>query len=348
MAIELLYPINNTVVSLQTEHQKYFLAAEEERANLDPKHIFRPSPMTSGNEESHPLPVTLKWQCTPRPEPEFDVYITVLSENEDFSEPICTVSQGTQIDIYNLKAGTKYYWYVQYNGVRTPVDCFTTANELPRFIKIENVSNVRDFGGYTVPDGKIKQNMIFRGACIDNFDRSGDYISQNGINALLKLGIKTEIDFRSEEDIYGVRKYGTAEAFGIKYYQMPVYAYHGFAEDKWYETEVQFLKTLTDQSKYPIYIHCVSGADRVGTFVFLLGALLGMNEQDLLNQYEITTVSLERCRTRNYRDFKSFMNLVNSYEGHCLQQKVENIFKSFFKLTDEEIQKIRDILIEKE
>ena len=48
---------------------------------------------------------------------------------------------------------------------------------------------------------------------------------------------------------------------------------------------------LSDASNYPIYTNCQGGADRTGTYAFLLNGLLGVSYDDLTRDFELTSFS---------------------------------------------------------
>ncbi|MBR2023480.1 MAG: tyrosine-protein phosphatase [Clostridia bacterium] len=47
-------------------------------------------------------------------------------------------------------------------------------------------------------------------------------------------------------------------------------------------------KLFTDESNSPILFHCTHGADRTGTFAFLLSGMLGVGIDDLYRDFELT------------------------------------------------------------
>jgi uncharacterized protein (TIGR01244 family) len=88
----------------------------------------------------------------------------------------------------------------------------------------------------------------------DNLYR-GAQPEKDGYAALSKMGIKTIICLRdSEPDLKTIRN------AGLECVHIPV--------KTWNPTDdqvVKFLKTVTDKSKQPIYVHCKHGSDRTGT-----------------------------------------------------------------------------------
>ena len=78
--------------------------------------------------------------------------------------------------------------------------------------------------------------------------------------------------------------------------------------DKFYASELyyhasstQYIKDifdlLSEEKNYPVYFHCVWGADRTGTLAFLINGLLGVSYEDLVKDYEMTTFSHSGKRT---------------------------------------------------
>ena len=47
-------------------------------------------------------------------------------------------------------------------------------------------------------------------------------------------------------------------------------------------TPIFGIAAIADENRYPVYIHCTGGADRTGTLAFLINALLGVGEDDLI------------------------------------------------------------------
>ena len=111
------------------------------------------------------------------------------------SSPAVYVTSRSSCEVYNLKISTAYYWCVQKNGRRSSVFSFITASDLPRFIKIDGVSNVRDMGGYPLSSGaKIRQGLVYRGSEFEN----AMHITDEGVDDILRLKIKTDLDLRGE------------------------------------------------------------------------------------------------------------------------------------------------------
>ena len=87
-------------------------------------------------------------------------------------------------------------------------------------------------------------------------------------------------------------------------------------------------------------MHCTYGRDRTGTICCLLEALLGVSEEDLWREYQLSALD------EKYLDssFDRFMVALDNLEGDTLQQKTENYLLSI-GVTAEEIASIREIFL---
>ena len=347
MKIELLTPEKDAAVSLLTEMQRAFLSPEEDakRAALDGALNFHWYDLKKGeNEQSIPAPLRVSFCVTPEAEDEkTDGYaIVIVSEREDMSNPAAVeMTEGDTCDIYNLHIGRTYYVCVQKEGKRSEVRRFTTLFELPRGIFIEGISNVRDAGGYSCDGGRVRSGMLYRGGEVERHM----HITPNGIRAMQSLGIRTDLDLRGEA--VGTVDYPTLSPFGICRVLIPLNPYGAMIDPQNAEALQKIFHLLADPKAYPLYHHCWGGADRGGSLAFLIGAVLGVSMEDLLFDYEFTSLSIWNTRSRNYPEFLKLKNAVLEAEGSTISEKAANLLCSL-GVPREDIAAIRSILIEKQ
>jgi len=287
-----------------------------------------------------PESVTLKWYFSgvaPRE------YAVELATDKSFADAKKLTVDVNMAKVDNLLLSTEYFWRVSgtVNGkkVVSAVYSFRTGDAPPRWIRIPGAGNFRDIGNWRVPGGRIRQGMVYRGTRID---REPWKATDEGLNILLKdLKIKTELDLRGKsKNPFMLKKYGVdviAEAYQA--YMI------GLQHKKIRELTVELLKKFADESIYPVYVHCDGGADRTGILIFFLEALLGMSEDDLLRDYEYTT--LFGHRSRNTKEMKPFLEMLNGKPGKNLTEKAVAFLKEE-GLSEDYIQKIRKILIQKQ
>ena len=247
--------------------------------------------------------------------------------------------------VWNLMTGTTYYWRVvteMADGTQlsSDVQTFTTAAG-PRQIHADGISNARDLGGWTraydieLSDGTVlkagttvAQGFTYRSAKLE-------YATDAGKNTLInELGINFEIDLRS----------GTSSTLNEK--AMPVLENNFYRGDsaKQYAAYINeptiaglYLKNFTKAENYPIIFHCNGGADRTGSLAFILGALQGVSEADLIKDYEFTSKRLVNGYTDGtFRDFPALLKAFHALEGETPYEKART-FCLNAGLTDAEI-----------
>ncbi len=321
--IKLKFPENGSTVSLANDEQINFLKTDRTRVlgekinflNLD----------KSGEDKSFPLSVRFMWESD-------RISHLLISEHENFK-----ASREIRADncalISNLKCGTKYFWKVKNFFHESEVFTFTTENVFPRFISIEGDTNVRDIGGWTGELGTLKQGKIYRGSEFN----SHLTLTKEGQRVLKEdLKIKSVLDLRGNSE---VRK----NVYGERYLNVPVLPYGDYIKDN-PEKNRRIFKFLCEEKNYPMYIHCWGGADRTGTLVFLINALLGVDIPDLIDDYEITSLSVWGARSRNTELFKSLIFALNEFEGNTIREKAENYVLST-GVEQRLIEKLRRLMI---
>ena len=268
-----------------------------------------------------------------------------VSEQPDYSDPaVYTIRSGeTGVDIPHLKTATTYYYRITYtltDGTVSAVSSSFTTADTPRLLSIEGIVNVRDIGGWKTTNGKtIRQGLLYRGGELDGAVEPSYRLTENGRHDMLAvLGIRTDMDLRADTD----NVYGT-DALGANVEHI----YYGAADYVYVFTQYgrdvvrQIFSDLADETHYPVYMHCTYGVDRTGTTCYLLEALLGVSEEDLQRDYELSALYNGYLSSEH---FDKFVAELKKMEGDTLQQKVEN-FLLDTGVTEAEIAKIRDIFL---
>jgi len=332
-------PMDGAVVSLQTPRQKEFCESEESRKAADGSLSFRWYALEEGGaEHSLPLPVHFSWEEEGAEAP---LYQLLVSRQPDMSAPRWVITGETEYDWYNLEIGATYYWCVQKDGKRSSVGSFSVAQILPRNLKIDGISNVRDMGGYRVKDGVIRQGRIFRGGELELHM----HLTQEGAMAMKELGILTDLDMRGEA--VGVVEHFTSEALGMQHILVPSVPYDAVFAEEHRQSVRELYQVFTKPENFLIYFHCWGGADRDGTAAFLLGAFFGMSYEDLIFEYEYTSLAIWGIRTRNYPPFAELVRLLTALPGKDLQEKARYFLKHYADLTDSQLDGLYDAMVEK-
>lgn len=276
-----------------------------------------------------PAPVVFKWKT------EDEKSLLEISEDESFENARKYNVSGNSAEIYNLKKDTEYFWRVNGCGCQ----CFFTDSTPPRWIKADGCMNIRDLGGEKNRDGQtLRQDRLFRGVKLE------ELASEEGIKALNDLGIRTEIDLRKEA-------VGKMEASplgkGVKYISHVCNGYHDFLQKDSKEDTKALIEYFADESNYPIYFHCHGGADRTGTLAFMLGAILGLDDETLIRDYELTMISspeikMSRSRKNKIKEFLKLLHARN--KNQSLGENAVDFLREC-GVTEETLESIRKIML---
>ena len=163
----------------------------------------------------------------------------------------------------------------------------TTVQKSPasvHWVKLENVANARDLGGWTLAGGtKVPYGRVFRSGKLSTAT-AADLV------AIRDLGIRTSIDLRSAAEIrisgrdlggpLGLATTISAPMTGIN----SADGYRNMIDNQKSSIATAF-RALADGSKYPFIIHCTAGKDRTGVVSSLLLDLLGVSRQQIVDDY---------------------------------------------------------------
>ncbi len=285
-------------------------------------------------ELTYPRTLTLTWEGGGS-----SSYLVEVSETADFADPFVTVSvNGTACEIENLKIGQTYFWRVDGGEAHS----FSTKADAPRFIKIDGALNVRDIGG-----GKVKQGLLYRGSEIERYFN----ITEAGKHTFADvLKIRTQLDFRIEcRGTFDKSPAGDSVAL----VQLGYRPYMEVFEETHREGICKIMELLTHEENYPVYFHCMGGADRTGMLALYLRALCGESDEEIHTDYELTGLSVYAgglaegatgFRSRKAPYYTAFLDAMESYApGGTLAEKIP-LFLMECGVTKAQIDKILSII----
>ncbi len=335
---------------IHSEHQELYLL------DSNPSNIGKYSAFASKEGYANPKPVVLKWKGGKAP------YTVSISENADMSNSYSEEVSSKSYDFYNAKIGAKYYWTVKSGDKVTEISSFSTKGTSLRNIFVDGVDNFRDVGGYVTISGKtIKQGMLYRSGHFNEAKQTSVklIITNSGLKTINdQLKIKTDIDLRKNAagddgtiETSGIDKSPLGES--VSYQQLPMF-YDGqnILEHSEKQTEnlnsiKQFFTLLGDSSNYPAVYHCVQGKDRTGCLSYLLGALLGEKEEDLLRDYLFTNFSNSVGSPCKPTDISNRYGLtIKNYEGDSLQEKTSNYLQNVVGVSKANIDNILELMLQ--
>ena len=294
------------------------------------------------------VPVTLSVNITNIPQGVEVASITItFADNAAFQNGRVFYLSGKDrsVDIPFLMAGKEYH----YRAVITFSDGTTKTLKTsfktvatPRLLSIDGIVNVRDIGGWKTTDGYvIRQGLLYRGSELDGAVRPDYLLTPEGIRQMREeLGIRSDLDLRYSGEVGKLASFLGAD---VEYIVYDAPSYGGIFTNYGRNVVRRLFADLADESKYPVYLHCTYGTDRTGTFCFLLEAVLGVSEEDLQRDYEMSALHHTWVDSPGY---ENLLALMRSREGNTMQEKVEN-FLLECGVTARQITAIREIFLEK-
>ena len=292
-------------------------------------------PYKTKKEYSYPKKLRLQWESDGS-----DVYKVEVSEDRDFNDAIITETDKTVCFSGNFKIGKKYYWRVNGGEIRS----FFTADNEYRFLRVNGALNVRDLGGIN-----IRQGLIFRGSEYDEYY----HLTERGSKILVEdLKIASELDLRGCED----KKKDSPIREKIKRVSLWYRPYKEIFEERHKETLCKIMDFFADESNYPVYMHCVGGADRTGMIAIYLRSIAGENDESILTDYELTGLSSYAAgvtegatgfRSRNSDYFKEYADMLDKVsfpngKGTFAEKNLK--FLSLCGVSDGTINRIKKII----
>ena len=184
---------------------------------------------------------------------------------------------------------------------------------------VDGVTNFRDLGGLRGYGGKsVRKGILFRSGRFD-------MISPFGRELLVKeLGIRTDLDLRGEVEtsgLNGVSPLGT----NVYWRLVPLLAYDAIESTEGRKWMKEALDVVFDRRNWPVAFHCKTGKDRTGTLAFVILALLGVSEDDICLDWEVTAFYVpELSRMNHVGRYDRLLSYILRLPGADLCEKVEN------------------------
>ena len=268
---------------------------------------------------------------------------------------------GNDFVVENLEANCEYKWTCRSLGLETS-STFRTEDAFPRQLHWAGVKNVRDLGGRPARGGRrVRQGLVYRSGGFESCteeevtNASGkviDYIYPMGRRtikpegvraATVQCGVKTDLDLRWDEECKGLA--ASALGKGVKLVHVPFFAYEHLAGENGRKAFKKAFAVFLDESNYPIDFHGIAGADRTGTLAFVLNALLGVEEDELVRDWEVSAFSTQMPNFTHERRFRKLLSVFDKYPGATLCERVEG-FVLDCGFPKSAIDKFRGIMIE--
>jgi len=301
--------------------QRFRLVSEEEEAGADDAREETPargpggawwSPERLGIDRSQPEPVVFRWLPPPglRRAVAYDL---LIGRDPELSAPLAIQGIPQPLArVRHLFVDTDYYWKVV-AVVRgevvavSPVHRFRTHPALPRWLRVPEITNVRDLGGWSVPGGRrVRQGMVYRSSELNGHLA----LSPEGVDVLVReVGLKTDLDLRADAE----EPAPALPAEWVRHITVPVLPYDRILDPEMRRAFARLFEIFAEPDAYPILMHCWAGADRAATVSFMLHAALGVQSPDLATDYELSSLSVWGVRSRHGPGFTALVDALATF-----------------------------------
>ena len=262
---------------------------------------YKRSDVAKYSGSDSPNPVKLSWEGR--------ASVVRISTSPDLAGYREIKVDASSASVYNLIPGVRYFYSVlASDGAVLRESCVIPKGPMRMINGV--TKNMRDLGGWKAGDKTIRYGKIYRGARLD------DIQSNPSAKAIIfdDLGLSIDLDLRGlppgTQGGSGEKNPWTP-ADPIQYVNIQLWHYFVPTASQ-YDSSVQVspgasaevyrstLRTILGWLKdgEVVYFHCHGGSDRTGTLAFLIEALMGVSENDLSKDYEVTYYSGSK-RKRN-------------------------------------------------
>ena len=307
----------------------------------------------SGSDK--PNPVKLSW--------EGKASVIRISTSPDLSGYREIKVDASPASVYNLIPGVRYFYSVVADGSVLKESCVIPKGPMRMVNGV--AKNMRDLGGWKAGDKTIRYGRLYRGARVD--DIQGNPTAKDIF--LNDLGVDIDLDLRGlppgtqggsgEKNPWTSNdpvQYVNIQLWHYFYHQATQYPVPEISQGESADIYQSTIRTIIGWLKEGkvVYFHCHGGSDRTGTLAFLIEGLLGVSEEDLSKDYEVTYYSGSN-RKRNSSTgwfYKPMIKYIRTFAPNgTITDQVTAWAKTRHSdkvdpLTDQEIDELKGLLLQ--
>ena len=264
-----------------------------------------------------------------------------ISEKSDFLELALEAGLSAKDSTYmvsGLDAGRIYYYKITATLSGKTVALCSSAFRLSstvKMIKFQELYNVRDMGGWTGLGGKtVKYGLLYRGSRLRRnvYESERPGVAFDEAEGVRKMGVNAELDLRRDDVETKLNIAATYRRYPYKRISDAGDCLGGKILSG--DAYIVGLQQIIDWLKLNkiIYFSGSLGAERTGAMAFLINGLLGVNEDGLARDYELSSFTCDNLAAgqlwkRNEGNYPAMVSAIKTLDGVTLQEKIYNYFK---------------------
>ena len=143
------------------------------------------------------------------------------------------------------------------------------------------------------------------------------------------LGVRSDIDLRGKDETWGMTESPLGSS--VRWFPCPGLAYGDLGTADGKRRFAKAFRIFLDPANYPIAFHCIGGQDRTGAVACILEALLGVAENDLWRDWQLSALYNDLSRfggPSGTRRFGALLDVLKACSGETLAEKAAAYVKS--------------------
>ena len=156
--------------------------------------------------------------------------------------------------------------------------------------------------------------------------------------------MKSDLDLRGDWETFGMLFSPLGKDVNWFHYETKS-GYCGFVSPVGRACQALNVSVLVNEKNFPVDFHCIGGTDRTGTMAYLLNGFLGVDEEDLIRDYEMSFIGGGGVDSRHYSWLTGLVKAVRELPGETIADKIWGYYRSL-GFTDEQLTALRERLLE--
>ena len=225
-----------------------------------------------------------------------------------------------------------------------------------RHLNFKYISNLRDIGGYVTKDNRVtKFNRIMRSSLIKNLEpEEFEYLKRNNLCLNIDIRNKNDLNVRVNYLQDKVKFINIPFNDEIPALEKDIPAgYMALVEDR----NIKLIFDAIRENKGLIIINCSMGKDRTGVIMMLIELLCGVTNKDIISDYMLSYNYVKDDVNLFHLNHPEYPAWVGASKSWYMEETIKmffdkyhdvnNYFIDYLGLKEEELNEIRESLLEK-
>ena len=226
-----------------------------------------------------------------------------------------------------------------------------------RHLNLKYISNLRDIGGYVTKDNRVtKFNRIMRSSLIKNLEpEEFEYLKRNNLCLNIDIRNKNDLNVRVNylQDKVKFINIPFNDEIPALEKDIPL-GYMALVENR----NIKLIFDAIRENKGLIIINCSMGKDRTGVIMMLIELLCGVTNKDIISDYMLSYNYVKDDVNLFHLNHPEYPAWVGASKSWYMEETIKmffdkyhdvnNYFIDYLGLKEEELNEIRESLLDRE